>query len=192
MSDSMITKKALADALKELMNEMPLASINVVTICDKCHMNRKSFYYHFKDKYDLVNWIFDTEFISEFRENGRNDILAFYEDAVRYFYDNRNFYRKALSVKGQNSFSDHFRDLIFSICMLKLPAILGETCTGSELNLHMNFLADAVICSLERWLCDKECLSAEELIVQSKTFFYKISEHYINKIDSEKNKIPDC
>ena len=24
-------------------------------------MNRKSFYYHFKDKYDLVNWIFDTE-----------------------------------------------------------------------------------------------------------------------------------
>ena len=26
-------------------------------------MNRKSFYYHFRDKYDLVNWIFYVDFI---------------------------------------------------------------------------------------------------------------------------------
>lgn len=27
-------------------------------------MSRKSFYYHFKDKYDLVAWIFDENFIA--------------------------------------------------------------------------------------------------------------------------------
>ena len=29
-------------------------------------MNRKSFYYHFKDKFDLVNWIFDVEYLSTY------------------------------------------------------------------------------------------------------------------------------
>ena len=58
MADSNITKNALATSLKKLMREKPFEKISVSDICDDCGMNRKSFYYHFKDKYDLVNWIF--------------------------------------------------------------------------------------------------------------------------------------
>ena len=47
MADSNITKKALATAFKELMEERPFEKINVGDICEKCEMNRKSFYYHF-------------------------------------------------------------------------------------------------------------------------------------------------
>ena len=54
MADSNITKKALAAALKELMEEMPFEKIGIGDICERCGMHRKSFYYHFKDKYDLV------------------------------------------------------------------------------------------------------------------------------------------
>ena len=57
MADSNITKSALASALKELMETTPFAKITVSDICAKCNMNRKSFYYHFKDIYDLVDWI---------------------------------------------------------------------------------------------------------------------------------------
>ena len=56
MADSNITKKALADALKELMDTKPFHKISVSDICERCQMNRKSFYYHFKDIYDLVEW----------------------------------------------------------------------------------------------------------------------------------------
>ena len=55
MADSNITKKALASALKDLMTRIPYAKISVGDICELCQMNRKSFYYHFKDKEDLVN-----------------------------------------------------------------------------------------------------------------------------------------
>lgn len=64
MSKSAITKKALAQALKELLAVKPLDKISVSDICEQCGMNRKSFYYHFRDKYDLVNWIYYTEFIT--------------------------------------------------------------------------------------------------------------------------------
>ena len=64
MPDANITKSALARALKRLMAEKDFQKISVTDICEKCGMNRKSFYYHFKDKYDLMNWIFYTEFIT--------------------------------------------------------------------------------------------------------------------------------
>ena len=64
MADSNITKRALAAALKSLLAERPFAKVSVREICEACGMSRKSFYYHFKDKYELLNWIFETEFVA--------------------------------------------------------------------------------------------------------------------------------
>lgn len=63
LADSNITKQALSSAFKELLESRPFSKISIGDICEKCEMNRKSFYYHFKDKYDLVNWIYYTEFV---------------------------------------------------------------------------------------------------------------------------------
>ena len=61
MSDTKITKLALANSLMEMMEEMPFEDIKVTSIAAHCNLNRKSFYYHFLDKYDLVCWIFDND-----------------------------------------------------------------------------------------------------------------------------------
>lgn len=68
LADSNITKRALASSLKELMETEPFSKIGVSDICEACEMNRKSFYYHFKDKYDLVNWIYYTECVTSLKE----------------------------------------------------------------------------------------------------------------------------
>ena len=73
MADSNITKRTLASALKELMESTPFTKITVSDICAKCNMNRKSFYYHFKDKFDLVNFVDKaTGFISYKSKNGKD------------------------------------------------------------------------------------------------------------------------
>ena len=43
------TKKAIAGALKELMEEKPISKITVGDIADRCGINRQTFYYHFHD-----------------------------------------------------------------------------------------------------------------------------------------------
>ncbi|MDP4121334.1 MAG: TetR/AcrR family transcriptional regulator C-terminal domain-containing protein, partial [Bacillota bacterium] len=58
---SQITKKALAESLKKLLKEKPLDKITVVDIVEDCEVNRQTFYYHFQDIYDLIDWIFLTE-----------------------------------------------------------------------------------------------------------------------------------
>lgn len=55
------TKKALAASLKKLLCEKSLDKITVTDIVEDCEVNRQTFYYHFKDIYDLVEWIFTNE-----------------------------------------------------------------------------------------------------------------------------------
>lgn len=52
----MKTKKALAESLKNLLLQKPLNKITISDIADDCGINRMTFYYHFKDIYDLVEW----------------------------------------------------------------------------------------------------------------------------------------
>jgi probable dihydroxyacetone kinase regulator len=58
---SQTTKKALAASLKKLLAEKPLDSITVVDIAEDCEVNRQTFYYHFNDIYDLIDWIYKSE-----------------------------------------------------------------------------------------------------------------------------------
>ena len=53
---SQVTKRALEASLKKLLLEKPLHKITVSDITEDCGINRMTFYYHFKDIYDLVEW----------------------------------------------------------------------------------------------------------------------------------------
>lgn len=166
MADSNITKRALSAALKELLLEEAFEKISVADICEKCAMNRKSFYYHFKDKYDLANWIFDTEFIELIQSPLIDDVNTSFEErwsgievVCEYFYKNRNFYRKLLKVVGQNSFSEHFREFIHPILKNRVESIIGE---NDIPDMVFDFIVDGLECAIERWLLDKNCVSAQE------------------------------
>ncbi len=50
------TKIALEASLKKLLVQKPLDKITINDITSDCGISRMSFYYHFKDIYDLVEW----------------------------------------------------------------------------------------------------------------------------------------
>ena len=43
------------------MQTMEFEQISVGLIARHCHISRNTFYYHFKDKYDIISWIFYRE-----------------------------------------------------------------------------------------------------------------------------------
>lgn len=161
MTNSNATKQAMANALKELMLLLPFEKISVSHICEKCNMNRKSFYYHFKDKYDLVNWIFDIECISAITRQQSADRWALMEVLIFYFYENKTFYQKIIKIKGQNSFSEHFREFLYPIMRKRLDDIVEPSVKHDFMT---DFLTDACICAIERWLSEKECMPPEQLM----------------------------
>lgn len=53
---SQMTKRALEASLKHLLLQKPLDKITISDIAEDCGISRMTFYYHFKDIYDLIEW----------------------------------------------------------------------------------------------------------------------------------------
>ena len=53
---SQITKRALEESLKRMLLKKPVNKITILDITEDCGISRMTFYYHFKDIYDLIEW----------------------------------------------------------------------------------------------------------------------------------------
>lgn len=184
MPESSITKKALGAALKELMSQKPLGKINVGEICEKCHMNRKSFYYHFKDKYDLVNWVYHTEFVENIRTKSYGDGWDLLEDICAYFDQNRSFYTNALQVTGQNSFSQYFTQFMRPIIKIYYKEIFE---TEEHQDFYVTFFTDAFQAAIFRWLTEDTETPAKEFVRLIKAVSFGSAKKILQDLTSGEN-----
>lgn len=124
MSDSLITKKAIATSIKELMRKKELQRITVADIVEHCGINRQTFYYHFQDKYDLVNWIYYNEVVAAVTRNRTyEDWRGVVWDIMNNMKKEQQFYTNALNVTGQNAFQDYFLDVTKSLLLAVIDEI---------------------------------------------------------------------
>ncbi len=159
MANSNVTKKALASALKELLSVKPLSKITVKDICEKCDMNRKSFYYHFKDKNDLINWIFDYDVE---RIILGNNGMERQKVVLDYLYKNKSFYKKAFKQEDQNCLAEHLKGIIIPLIQKRTQKIYEI----STFNFYVEFMADAIVYSIRNWLLHNDGMSGEEFFNQ--------------------------
>ena len=54
------TKYRLARSMKECMKTMSVDNITVKQITENCGVTRQTFYRNFMDKFDLINWYFES------------------------------------------------------------------------------------------------------------------------------------
>lgn len=115
MHNNLIIKKALARAFEELLNDKPLTSISVKDITNRIGVSRNTFYYHFADKYELINWIFDCDVIgldSEFMASADLDVA--FSCICKCLYARRSFYVACFKYYGQNSLHSHIKNVIYN------------------------------------------------------------------------------
>lgn len=81
---SYLMKKKLSDALKKEMETQPLKKVTVSKIIEDCGVNRKTFYYHFTDIYDLLKWTLEEEAVEVVKQF---HLTTEYKDAVEFVID---------------------------------------------------------------------------------------------------------
>ena len=94
------TKRFLAVALKELMKTKSFDKVTVKDLTEYCDINRQTFYYHFIDIRDLMEWIIyeDSKKIiannktAETWEKGYLDILVHLKADKDFFMNLYNSY----------------------------------------------------------------------------------------------------
>ena len=97
----------LAESLKELAVTRPIDKITIKEITDKAGVIRPTFYNHFQDKYELLEWIVRTELMQPMIplvSGGmiREGVML----ALKKISSEKGFYTQAVRLTGQNSFAD--------------------------------------------------------------------------------------
>lgn len=103
----------LADSLKELAITKPIEKITIKEITDKAGVIRPTFYNHFQDKYELLEWITINDLFAPVEPFLSNGML---KEAVTYILTTiekeKEFYKKAADLEGQNSFNEIFNNCV--------------------------------------------------------------------------------
>ena len=95
----------LAEALKELAEKHPIEKITIKEITDRAGVIRPTFYNHFQDKYELLEWIIMEDLLKPMIPLIKNRML---DQAWIFLFTSiereKTFYSKFSRLEGQNSF----------------------------------------------------------------------------------------
>ena len=120
-------KKQMAESLKKLMTQESLQKITIQEIADDCGMNRYTFYYHFRDIYDLLAWMFEEEALSLIQ---KSDNCLTWQDGFRLFLhsirENREVCKCALNSLGQKALRKMFHKEASHLMNLFLSDMKGK------------------------------------------------------------------
>lgn len=104
-------KESFAGELEAMLGRMPLAKVRVKDLCARCGVERRVFYYHFKDKYDLVAWIYEHDYLGAIEEAEAPHTEEMVALALQKIWDRRDFYRRALEDDSQNSIAGYIHEI---------------------------------------------------------------------------------
>lgn len=119
--------KLLAESFKELGLTEPIDKITIKEITDKAGVIRPTFYNHFQDKYELLEWIIRTEILEPIMPLFQG---GFIKEGFTLIFTNvakdKEFYSKAVKLEGQNSFESIIKSCVKEILYSYITDRAGE------------------------------------------------------------------
>lgn len=97
----------LAESAIELISRKDLDRVSVRDICDNCGVSTRSFYNYFKDKNDLVQWIY-FKYLEDFYQKNKQDITfsSLMTETGDILWLHKGFFQNLIKYNGQNSFKE--------------------------------------------------------------------------------------
>lgn len=145
------TKEILADSLKNLSAKKSFNKISVQEITKNSGLTKTTFYNHFRDKYDLVAWIYSTQaekIMSKLNLNGYTwkDSL---NDGINYFFDNKDFLKNLMmNTSGQDSFINYVASFNIKILSDYIKRSKNLKNLPQEIEFHLKIYCYGTVCMI--------------------------------------------
>ena len=133
------TQLKLANSLKELMTTQSFDKLSVSDITNHCSLHRQTFYYHFDDKYELLDWIVYKELIEPLVDGFTFDNM--YDRFMKLFttmVDEKKFYLNALKI-DVDDMSRYISRLAYDQFMIVIDCIEKNTGVKSDRDENVMF-----------------------------------------------------
>lgn len=165
---SLQTKKKLATSLKKFMMSKSLNKITVTDIIKDCGVNRKTFYYHFADIYDLLKWILEQEAVAVIK---KFDLMVDYKEAIlfviNYVEDNAHILACAYDTLGREEMRRFLYQDFISIIETIINNVEKELgiCMEEEFKLFLcNLYTESLAGILIEWFKNPQNHDKEQIV----------------------------
>ena len=156
-------KYRLAQAIRECMKTTPVDRITVREIVQTCGTTRQTFYRHFTDKYDLINWYFDKLLAESFAHMGEGKTV--YEGLVKkflYIEEEHLFFAAAFRSDDHNSLKEHDFALILSFYLDLIKEKTGRA-PDERIRFLLEMYCQGSIYMTVRWVLGKIKVTPEQM-----------------------------
>ena len=158
----------LAESLNELTEKHPIEKITIKEITDKAGVIRPTFYNHFQDKYELLEWIVKTELLEPMIPLLQHEML---EQALVLMFTSiersKTFYTKASKLEGQNSFESIVKNSLGEILQQLLQSFgVIKSTKYKWLNIEgvAQYYANSICYVIMKWIRDGMVVPPAELV----------------------------
>ena len=159
------TRQELSAALRALLRQRPLDQIRVRQLTELCGLRRQSFYYHFKDVYDLFAWCVRQEraLLQSFLEEcltWRQALLALLDRTE----EQAAFYRAVLDRGGQAGLEEMIPlEEVLKAVQAYYRGRCGTPPNQAEEEQERRRGRTLLLSLLESWVRGRAAMSPEEL-----------------------------
>ena len=149
-------KLLIAETFGKLAQRGNIDKITVKALIEECHISRQTFYYHFQDKYELINWIFFSdmnEHIASFADPDK--LPETFVDVCKVLYAHRKFYMACFQYTGQNSLYGCMHDFYVNLWTHNLEHTYQKyqlSIKKDELYLTARMKTHALLGMLSEWV----------------------------------------
>lgn len=163
MSD--LTKQALIASFKKLLETEPFDKITISDITNDCGLSRQTFYYHFRDIFDMIRWIYNSESLNEIGGRGG---YGTWQDKIRELFDytlnNKSLILGTFNSKCRNDLVGYYMD----VSIRKISDIVEMKSDGDIAEKDKKFIASvyayAFVGIMVDWISDGMKESSEEMV----------------------------
>ena len=163
-----LTQRAMAASLKKMLSRKTLDKITVKEIADDCGAKRQTFYYHFKDIYDLLEWTFVQEgeqFIDA--ERICKNWQDVYLEVFQYIENNKNFTINAYNSMGREHLERYFYKIVYDLIALFIEGTRdSHKISQEDKDFICNFYKYALVGIILDWI--RGGMKADPKVITSK------------------------
>ena len=169
------TKGKMAEAFKELVCKKSFQKITISDIAKESAMTRENFYYHFRDKYDIMHWIFEQEIVEKLPSEEESFEMWFHTLFMNTCGDYK-YYRRLM----KNLSVEEIRSDLYKLFEHRVRLMIEECLDDSVWNLRKEkadftvaFFTDAFLSFYINYIKEHEEIDIQLLQMEMKFLFDK-------------------
>ena len=157
------TKLMFAEELEKLLETKPFDKVRVLDLCKRCGATPQTFYYHFKDKYELAAWIFLHDFAYIMGDTDPGYSAERIAAMTQHMKERKTFYQRAYNDHSQNAIDRYINRFNIENSINIVKAVSGADELTEEQIIAIKYHAYGVIGLFHELIFDELNVDVDKL-----------------------------